>query len=63
MQGKEQNHWLRKGIPKSGALTIISAYVVVVLVDQRESVSVRSIGADLSVFKVRNKGVFVGSFL
>lgn len=63
MQGEEQKNFLRKGIHKSGALTIMSVYMIVVLVNQRESVSERSIGANLSEFDIRNKGIFVGCFL
>lgn len=64
MQGEDQKkNWLRKGIHKSGALTITGVYVIVVLVNQRESVSERIIGADLSEFDVRNKGIFLGCFL
>lgn len=63
LQGEEQKNWLRRGICKSGALTVTSVYVIMILVNQRESVSERSVGADLSEFDVRNKRIFVGCFL
>lgn len=62
MQGEEQNNCLRKGIPKSGALTVTSASVVGVLLKERSD-SERGAGADLSEFDVRQKGIFVDCFL
>lgn len=62
MQGEEQNNWLRKGIPKSGAVNINSASVIGVLLNERSD-SERSTGADSSKFDVRHKGIFVDCFL